>query len=175
MLNNSTIQDEHPSCQGVIQEDNLAEWLRRLTWVQKVPGSSPGSNIWWKHIRHDFCWSLRNPLRQGTCTSLLSRLDGTINRGLFWQHMHSIWHGIKISWHSTEGGSVIVVLRECQSHTDNQHAPYKWRWICGQRKKVYDWQRKKRNDWVINDGGKRGSWPWTCVLTLFYPGRQPIS
>ena len=26
--------------------DNLAEWLRLLTWKQKVPGSSPGSNIW---------------------------------------------------------------------------------------------------------------------------------
>ena len=25
---------------------NLVEWLRRLTWVQKVPDSRPGSNIW---------------------------------------------------------------------------------------------------------------------------------
>ena len=27
--------------------DRLAEWLRRLTWVQKVPGSIPGSNVLW--------------------------------------------------------------------------------------------------------------------------------
>ena len=30
----------------LILGDNLAEFLRRLTWVQKVPGSSPGSDIW---------------------------------------------------------------------------------------------------------------------------------
>ena len=30
-------------------------------------------------------------VKQGTYTSLLSRLDGTLNRGLFWLHMHSIW------------------------------------------------------------------------------------
>ena len=41
-------------------------------------------------------------------TSLLRNSDETINRGLFWPHMHSIWHEIKRSWHSTEGGSVMV-------------------------------------------------------------------
>ena len=68
-----------------------------------------------KAEKYDFCWSLRNPRRQGTCTSLLNRSDGTINRGLFWPHMHSIWHGIKRSWHSIEGGSVIVGV-ESVSH-----------------------------------------------------------
>ena len=29
----------------------------------------------------------------------LIRSDGTVNRGLFWLHMHSIWHGSKRSWH----------------------------------------------------------------------------
>ena len=34
---------------------------------------------------------------------------------------------------------------------------------------------KEKNDWArIKDGGKKGSWPWICVLTPFYPGRQPI-
>ena len=47
--------------------------------------------------KHYFCWSLRNPLKQQTCTSLLSRSDGTLNRarGLFWSHMHSIWLELK--------------------------------------------------------------------------------
>ena len=47
--------------------------------------------------------------------------DGTINRGLFWPNMHSIWHGIKISWHSTKGGSVLVGVEKV-SVTDNQLA-----------------------------------------------------
>ena len=29
-------------------------------------------------------------LSKVTCASLLSRSDGTLNRGLFWLHMHSI-------------------------------------------------------------------------------------
>ena len=48
------------------------------------------------------------PLGKGLVPHLSSRSDGTINRGLFLLHMHSIWHGIKRSWPSTEGGSVIV-------------------------------------------------------------------
>ena len=45
--------------------------------------------------KHDFCWSLRNPLRQGTCTSMFCRSDGTLNWGLFWLYMHSIWLQLK--------------------------------------------------------------------------------
>ena len=38
-----------------------------------------------------------------------------------------------------------MVLRECPSHTDNQHAPYKWRRIyVGKGKNEYEWQRKKK-------------------------------
>ena len=45
--------------------------------------------------KHEFCWSLRNPFKQGTCTSLLSHSDGTLNQGLFWLDIHSIWSELK--------------------------------------------------------------------------------
>ena len=44
-----------------------------------------------------------------------------------------------------------------------------------EKKNMNDKERKEMIEPRINDGGKRGSWPWTCVLTLFYPGRQNIS
>ena len=58
-------------------------------------------------LNHEhFCRSLQNPHRQAPCTSLRSRLDGTINQGLFWPHLFLICHGIKIFGHSIKGASV---------------------------------------------------------------------
>ena len=59
-----------------------------------------------KRERH-MCWNEGNECRpsyfpkyegrsrQGTCTSLLSCLDGVLNQGLFWLHMQSIWSEFK--------------------------------------------------------------------------------
>ena len=35
------------------------------------------------------------PFKPGTLTSLLSRWDGTLNRGLIWLTLHSIWSKLK--------------------------------------------------------------------------------
>ena len=123
-----------------------------------------------------------------------SRSDWTINRDLFRLHMHSIWHGIKRSWHSTLGGSEMV-LRECRSHTDNQHALYKWRWISvgkGKKKNMNDKDRNNKRatpKWVTKSCDNRydeicgwnsikdvasclvfnpfweKNWPWPSTLT----------
>ena len=74
--------------------------------------------------KHNFCRSLCNSLKQGTCTSLLSRSDGALNEGLFRLHMHSIVLELK------DPGTLSkkFVLRECQK-TDTQHAQSIWQGI----------------------------------------------
>ena len=67
---------------------NYVHWIEDITnfWSKKqLKGIDIGKNF-------TFCFS------ENSCKWSI----------LFWLHMHSIWHGIKRSWHFTEGGSVIV-------------------------------------------------------------------
>ena len=62
---------------------------------------------------------------QGTCTSLLSRSDGTLNRGLSWLHMHSIWSKLKDP--GTQGSSLPYhfALQESQLQNRYQACTYR--------------------------------------------------
>ena len=123
-----------------------------------------------QYIRVKIMWTLIW-YDKGTCTSLLCHSDGTINRGIFGLHMHSIWQGIKRSWHSMEGGSVTVGVEKVSVTYRQPACTVKmkmnkckcWQkeekiWMSGQKEEKYEWvdkrkkntNEKERKEMIIN-------------------------
>ena len=93
--------------------------------------------------------------------------------------MQSIWHGIKRSWHSTEGNSIVVGVERVsvtcrypactvKNEDENMRAMTKRKWMI-QKENI----RKCPNK-IMMVGKEEVDYEYVYLLcfTLFYPGRQ---